>query len=242
MIQKNSPLPIYYQLEEAIKEAIQNHELEPGEMIPSEREYTEKYEISRMTVRQAISNLVNEGYLYRQRGKGTFVAHKKIEQPLQGLTSFSEDMRSRGLEPSTRVISFTEVNADHDLAAKLEVEAGTPIFELKRVRLADQQPMAYEMLYISKDLALGLTKEIAVTSIYSYVEKTFGLKIQHGRQVIEASIAQKKEAEMLEIAEGAPVLLIERISTLDTKKPLEVVRSVYRADRYKFTMNMERLS
>jgi GntR family transcriptional regulator len=194
-----------------------------------------------MTVRQALSNLVNDGYLYRQRGKGTFVAHQKIEQPLQGLTSFSEDMRSRGLEPSTRVISFTEVEASHDLAAKLEVEAGALLFELKRVRLADQLPMAYEMLYISKELAQGLTKEIAVNSIYDYIENKLGLKIQHGRQVLEASIARKTEAEMLEVAEGAPVLLIERRTTLDTNKPFELVRSVYRADRYKFTIDMERL-
>ncbi|MCK1991203.1 GntR family transcriptional regulator [Peribacillus muralis] len=242
MIHKNSPIPIYYQLEEAIKKAIQNHRLLPGEMIPSERDYTEKYEISRMTVRQAISNLVNDGYLYRQRGIGTFVAHQKIEQPLQGLTSFSEDMQSRGHEPSTRVISLTEIKADSDLAAKLEVEAGTPIVELKRVRLADRLPMSFETVYLSKDLSRGMTEEMAQTSFYSYIEKTFRLKIQYGRQSIEASIAQKTEAEMLGIAEGAPVLLIERISRLDSKKPFEVAQSVYRADRYKLTIDMERSS
>ncbi|WP_350299243.1 GntR family transcriptional regulator [Peribacillus frigoritolerans] len=241
MIQKNSPSPIYHQLEEEIKGAIQNLELVPGEVIPSEKEYTEKYGISRMTVRQAISNLVNGGYLYRQRGKGTFVAQQKLERPMLGLTSFSKDMISRGLEPSTRVISFTEVKANNDLAAKLEVEAGAPIFELKRVRLADRLPMAYERLFISKDLALDLTEEIAVTSIHDYVEKTFGLKIQHD-QVIEAAIAQKKEAEMLEVVEGAPVLLIERRSTLDSNQPLGLVTSVYRADRYTFKINLERLS
>ena len=177
MIQKNSPSPIYHQLEEEIKGAIQSLELVPGEMIPSEKEYTEKYGISRMTVRQAISNLVNGGYLYRQRGKGTFVAEHKSEPPLQGLTNFTEDMISRGLKPSTRVISFTEVKADQELAAKLEVEAGrTAIFELERVRLADRLPMAYERLYIPKDHALDLTEEIAVSAIHDYVEKKVGLK------------------------------------------------------------------
>ncbi|MGE7605890.1 GntR family transcriptional regulator [Peribacillus frigoritolerans] len=242
MIQKNSPSPIYHQLEEEIKGAIQSLELVPGEMIPSEKEYTEKYGISRMTVRQAISNLVNGGYLYRQRGKGTFVAEKKSDPPLQGLTNFTEDMISRGLKPSTRVISFTEVKADHELAAKLEVEAGTAIFELERVRLADRLPMAYEKLYIPKDHALDLTEEIAVSATHDYVEEKFGLKVQHGRQVIEAAIAQKKEAEMLEVAEGSPVLLIERRSTLEANQPLAVVRSVYRADRYIFKINLERLS
>lgn len=242
MIQKNSPSPIYHQLEEEIKGAIQSLELVPGEMIPSEKEYTEKYGISRMTVRQAISNLVNGGYLYRQRGKGTFVAEQKLEPPLQGLTNFTEDMISRGLKPSTRVISFTEVKADHELAAKLEVEAGTAIFELERVRLADRLPMAYEKLYIPKDHALDLTEEIAVSAIHDYVEKKFGLKIQHGKQVIEAAIAQKKEAEMLGVADASPVLLIERRSTLETNQPFAVVKSVYRADRYTFKINLKRLS
>ncbi|MGE7878463.1 GntR family transcriptional regulator [Peribacillus muralis] len=240
MIHKNSPLPIYYQLEEAIKKAIHTHQLMPGEMIPSEREYTGKYKISRMTVRQAITNLVNDGYLFRQRGIGTFVTHQKIVQPLQGLTSFSEDMQARGLEPSTRVISLSEIKAELDLAAKLEVEAGTPILELKRVRLADHLPMSLETVYLSKVLSGGLTEEMALGSIYSHAEKTFGLKIQYGRQFIEASVAQKIEAEMLEVAEGDPVLRIERISKLETNKPFEVAKSVYRADRYQLTIDMER--
>ncbi|WP_285766113.1 GntR family transcriptional regulator [Peribacillus sp. SI8-4] len=243
MIHKNSPLPIYHQLAEAIKKEIQTRQLLPGEMIPSEREYTEKYEISRMTVRQAVTNLVNEGYLYRQRGIGTFVAHQKIEHPLQGLTGFSEDMQSRGHEPGTRVVSLAKVEADLELSAKLEVKAGTPILELKRIRLADALPMAYETVYLSKVLSPGrVTEEMALTSIYGFLEKTFGLKIKNGSQSIEASIAQKLEADMLGIAEGEPVLRIERISRLDNNKPFEVANSVYRADRYKLTVDMERQS
>lgn len=95
---------------------------------------------------------------------------------MQGLTNFTEDMISRGLKPSTRVISFTEVKADHELAANLEVEAGTAIFELERLRLADRLPIAYERLYIPKDHALDLTEEIAVSAIHDYVEKSSALK------------------------------------------------------------------
>ena len=93
MIKKDSHIPIYYQIETEIKKLAETKDLKPGDLIPSEREFAEKYEVSRMTVRQAINNLVNEGILIRQRGKGTFIAEPKIEQPLQGLTSFSEDMR-----------------------------------------------------------------------------------------------------------------------------------------------------
>src|SRR5699024_385163 len=98
MIDKNSPIPIYYQLEEHIKKLIQDGELTPGDMLPSEREYGERYSISRMTVRQAITNLVNGRILYRVKGKGTFVMEQKMEQDLQGLTSFTEDMKARGLK------------------------------------------------------------------------------------------------------------------------------------------------
>src|SRR5690625_792519 len=104
MIDKNSPLPIYYQLSEQIKRLIETEQLLPGDLLPSEREYAERYNISRMTVRQAISNLVTESLLYRKKGKGTFVAEKKFEQNLQGLTSFSEDMQLRGYTPSNQQI------------------------------------------------------------------------------------------------------------------------------------------
>src|SRR4051812_20574632 len=100
MINKNSPIPIYYQLEEHIKGLIEEGVLKPGDVLPPEREYAEKYQISRMTVRQAFTQLVNEGYLFRLQGKGTFVAERKIEKTLQGIISFTEDMRARGLKPA----------------------------------------------------------------------------------------------------------------------------------------------
>src|SRR3954471_13942573 len=111
MINKNSPIPIYYQLEGYIKELIENGELQPGDVLPPEREYAEKYQISRMTVRQAFTQLVNEGYLYRLQGKGTFIAERKIEKPLQGITSFTEDMKARGLTPGSQLINFKIVPA-----------------------------------------------------------------------------------------------------------------------------------
>lgn len=239
-IDKDSLLPIYYQIEEGMKELIATEELKPGDVVPSERELAERYNVSRMTVRQAINNLVNDGYLVRQRGKGTFVANSKIEQGLQGLTSFSEDMRARGMNPSSKLLEFNLIQAPAAIAIKLAINEGEPIYELKRIRLADDLPMAYEMLYISQQLVPNLTKEIVSSSIYEYIENELKINITKGEQSLEASIARKNEAAILQIKEGAPVLLIERTSYMDNQKPLEFVQSVYRGDRYKFKIEMER--
>lgn len=239
-VNKDSLLPIYYQIEEGMKELIAREELKPGDLVPSERELAERYEVSRMTVRQAINNLVNDGYLVRQRGKGTFVASSKIEQGLQGLTSFSEDMRERGMTPGSKLLEFNLVKVSAAIASKLKIDEGELVYEIKRVRLADELPMAYEMLYISQHIAPGLTEEIAGASIYEYLEKALNITIAKGEQSLEASIARKNEAAILQIKEGAPVLLIERTSYMDNQKPLEFVQSIYRGDRYKFKIEMER--
>ncbi|MCD7036370.1 GntR family transcriptional regulator [Metabacillus sp. GX 13764] len=240
MINKESPLPIYYQLEEGIKKQIEDGVLHPGDTLPSEREYSEIYSISRMTVRQAISNLVTEGFLERKRGKGTFIAQKKFKQNLKGLTSFTEEMKKRGLEPETIMIHFNKIPASITLAGKLEIEAGTQVFEIKRIRLADGTPMAYESLYVPAHLLPELTIELAKSSIYDYAESMAGLEIGQAVQELEAVTAKKREAAMLEVKEGSPILCIMRKTRLKDGTVFEVVDSYYRADRYKFAVEMER--
>jgi GntR family transcriptional regulator len=240
MIKKNSPVPIYFQIEQRIREKIDKKELKPGEMIPSEREFAEKFQISRMTVRQAITNLVNEGYLQRERGKGTFVAVKKFEKNVRGLTSFSEDMRSRGFEPGTQVLDFIIIEADSLIASNLQIEVGAKVYQIERLRLADQQPIAFEVFYMSEDLVPGLTREVAGHSIYQYVESEIGLHLTSGVQELEATTAHKREASALGIKVGAPVLYIQQITYLEGQQPLEFVKSFYRADRYKYKVEMVR--
>lgn len=241
MVDKQSPVPIYFQLEEEIKDRIEKGDLVPGDLIPSEREYAQQHGISRMTVRQAINDLVNDGYLYRQKGKGTFVARKKIEQPLQGLTSFTEDMKKRGMTPSSRLLHFEIVPAPEKIAKKLEIEPNAPVYDIRRVRLADDLPMALETSVISANLVQGLTKEQARGSLYQTIEGKLGKRIDYARQVIESSTARQSESEALGIQEGSPVLLIQRNTFLTDGTPLEVVKSVYRADRYKLMIDMHRI-
>lgn len=238
MIIKDSHIPIYYQLEMVIKEIIK--ELKPGDPISSEREFSEKYGISRMTVRQAINNLVAEGVLVRQRGKGTFVAAQKVEQELSGLTSFSEDMYSRGLTPKTKILDFKTIPSPRIIASKLKIEEGDQVYEVSRLRIADDIPMALETSYLPKLLIKELQEETLHGSIYEYVEQTLHQKISHATQTIESTLSHKNESASLGIKEGAPVLLMERFSYLANGNPFEYVKSIYRGDRYKFIIDMKR--
>ncbi len=240
MIDKHSPIPIYYQLEEHIKDLIEKGELQPGDALPPEREYAEKYQISRMTVRQAFTQLVNDGYLFRLQGKGTFVADRKIEQALQGLTSFTEDMKSRGLKPGSQLLSFEVIPATAQIANQLAIKEYGPVYEIKRIRLADDLPMAIEINYISANLIKGITEEIVNRSLYEYIEGQLNLRIDYATQTIESSIANRMEAPYLKISAGAPVMLIHRNTFLHDGTPVEFVKSTYRADRYKFMIRMKR--
>jgi GntR family transcriptional regulator len=240
MINKNSPVPIYHQLEEYIKRQIENGILQEEAIIPSEREYAETFQISRMTVRQAINNLVSLGYLMRQKGRGTFVNKKKVEQELQGMTSFTEDMLSRGMKPSSSLLSFQIIPAENKIALGLRIDENKSVYKIKRIRLADGAPMALETAYIPVEIVPGLTEENSNLSLYQYIEENLSLSISEATQEIEASIAGSLDAKPLAINEGDPVLLIERISYLENGTPFELVKSTFRADRYRFVHTMKR--
>lgn len=240
MIKKDSPIPIYYQLAELIQGQIDRGELQPGDSIPSEREYAETYQLSRMTVRQAITQLVNNGYLRRVKGVGTFVAEKKIEYTMHGINSFTEDMKARGMKPGSQILQFELIPAPARIAPHLAVKENEPIYAIKRIRSADDVPMALETAYISANLIKGLTEEIINQSLYKYIEEDLNLRIDYADQSIESSVANEMESKYLNIETGSPVLLIQRIAYLQNGTPVEFVRSSYRADRYKFMIHIKR--
>ncbi len=240
MIDKNSPLPLYYQLEEQIKKSIETEEFQPGDALPSERELSESYQISRMTVRQAITNLVNKGYLFREKGKGTFVSNQKFEQNLQGLTSFTEDMKARNLVPGSKLLHFEIYPADHDIKAKLSLKDDELIYKIKRLRLANNDPIAVETSFLPVNLVPGLTPDKLASSIYTYIENDLKLTIGHASQTVEAAIVDAENQQHLKINKGVPILLIQRETYLENGTPLELVRSSYRADKYKFKIDIER--
>jgi len=231
---------MYVQIEEHLKQRIQQGEFLVGTAIPSERELTEMFGVSRMTVRQSITNMVNSGLLYREKGRGTFVAAPKVEQPLSGLTSFTEDMLSRGMTPSNRLISFEKMMPYVDVAQKLRLGEGEEVFLVKRIRYADDKPMAIEKTYLPVKLVPSLDKDALTGSIYSFIEKDSQMTIGHAMQRMEAALVNEEDADLLQIEVPSAILIIERISYLTNGLPFEIVRSSYRADRYQFLSEIGR--
>lgn len=240
MLDKESPVPMYVQIEEHLKRRMKQGEFTVGTAIPSERELTEMFDVSRMTVRQSVMNLVTEGLLYREKGRGTFVAAPKMEQPLSGLTSFTEDMLSRGMEPGTKLISLKKVVAEDDIAKALQLIEGEQVFAVKRIRYADHKPMAIERSYLPVKIVPELDLNTVEGSLYSFIEQQKELSISHALQSMEATLVNKEDAEFLQISVPAAVIVIERVSYLTDEIPFEIVRSTYRADRYKFTSEIRR--
>lgn len=240
MLDKQSPIPMYVQIEDYLKNQILQGDFVIGVAIPSERELTDTFGVSRMTVRQSITNLVNEGLLYREKGRGTYVATPKIEQPLNGLTSFTEDMLSRGMKPSNKLVSFEKMMPEMDIAHELQLAEDEEVFIVKRIRYADDKPMAIERSYLPVKLVPDLELDNIEGSLYSFIEKDKRLIISHASQRMEAVLVKKEDAEFLQICMPSAVLMIERISYLTNDVPIEIVRSTYRADRYKFISEIRR--
>jgi GntR family transcriptional regulator len=237
----SGPLPRYHQLKAIIREKVQLGEWQAGNLIPSERELCEQYGISRMTARQSITELVNEGLLYREQGKGTFVGRSKIAQQLQRLTGFSEDMRARSHRPGARVLSAEMRPADEVVAERLRIKIGQPVFRLHRLRLADAKPLALEISLVS---FIGcerlLEEDLERDSLYELLEAKHGLPPLEAEQEIEAGLAQSEEARLLDVGVDSPVLLTRRTTYTERGRPIEYARSVYRGDKYTFCTRLVR--
>lgn len=240
MIDKNSKLPIYCQIEDYIKAQIKNKIIEVDTMIPSERELIEMLNVSRHTIRQAIGNLVNEGYLYRLAGKGTFVKDRHLIYKENKYTSFTEDMDQLGKKLYSKVLSFDIVKASESLSSKLSVNENDPVIRVSRVRIADNVPLSYEIFYISKELVGDMDKSILEGSLIKYYEKVLKLKLGHSFETIEAILADEKTFEILETNINAPLLLIRSKLYMENGKQLHYVKNYFRGDQYRVNIRLKR--
>jgi len=227
-------VPSYQLIENEIKEKIKKFELKHGVKIPSENELKETYGVSRMTVRQALNNLVNDGFLYRHRGKGTFVNHTKMEKRIQGLLSFTEEMQLMNRKVTNKVASFQLMQASEEVAAKLFLNKNEEVYRVERVRSADGIPVLYETLYLPRRIFKDLTEQIIKESLYNYIEKTLKMSINFSIQSIEAVNADETVSNYLGLDYGSAVLHITLNTFLDNGHPFEYVTSYYRADQYRF--------
>lgn len=232
-IDRHSKLPYYQQLYEILRGDLLRGRWQPGGLMPPESELIERYEVSRVTVRQVLDMLVKEGLIYRQRGRGTFVAHPTIEQGLGRIVSFTEDMRQRGFEPASKVLSSALMSAPADIAEKLDVEPGEELARLERLRLADDEPMSIEESYIVHRYCPGiLSGDYASNSLRETLRHHYGLHIVRAKQVIRAISASRDLARVLSIPNRSPLLYVERVSYSRQGIPIEYLRVRYRGDRY----------
>jgi GntR family transcriptional regulator len=230
-----SPLPKYHQLKEIILAMIEKEELREGEPIPPERKFCEEYGVSRMTTRQAIMELVNEGVLYREQGKGTFVAAQKVQQEAERLTSFTEDMSRRGMHATSVVLEAGITKAGPVVARLLGVDEDKEVVRIQRVRNADGSPMALETSHLLREAANELlTLDLSNRSIYEEL-RSRGVRIEWAQQSYEATVINESEVDHLGVPTGSPALLLERVTYDDTNRPFEYVKSTYRGDRYRIT-------
>ncbi|HAL62398.1 MAG TPA: GntR family transcriptional regulator [Chloroflexi bacterium] len=241
-IRRDSPVPYYYQLEEFLKEQIENGTWEPGQQIPSEAELCEAFDVSRTVVRQALNELVHEGVLYRRKGKGTFVAEPKIRESLvQHLTGFFEDTVALGLKPSTKVLAQKVIPAPPKIADGLGLKGGEPVIMIDRLRFVDGEPIVLVITYVPYELCPELINEdLSTQSLYAILEKKYGLELVYGRRTLEAVAATKEEAKLLEIEEGDPIVLLRSISYLKDGRPIEYFKAKHRGDRSRFEVELVR--
>ena len=245
-LDKRLPTPLYHQLKAALLDAIQSGHWNPGDQIPTEAALAETYAVSKITVREALRELAAMGFVRREQGRGTFVARARLEQGPRELTSFTEEMRRHGYRPSSRVLSRESLAASGRVAEKLGVARGAPVLQLRRLRFADGEPMAVQTAYVPLDLAPGLARRsIASRSLYEILRTDYGLVPDRAREIHCAVAADKETAQLLQVAEGSPAMSAERISFLAGGRPLELVESVMRGDRYRIMLELvseERIS
>ncbi len=209
-----------------------------GQPIPAERQLAADLGVSRLTLRAALDELVRDGYLDRRHGSGTYVTEPKIAQPLT-LTSFSDDMRRRGMTPGSRTLELTTTVAGARLAHRLAVSPEARLIRVKRLRLADSKPMAMEVLHVPEVLVPGLTRaDFEDHSFYELLRERYGITIASGSQSIEPTVTNEEESEVLGVPLHTPAFLFERTTVSESGRIVEFVRSIYRGDRYRLVAEL----
>lgn len=230
--------PKYYELRQWLRHHVDG--LPPGTPVAPERALSERFNISRTTVRQALHDLAVEGRIVRMQGRGTFVASPKVTQNLQ-LTSYTEDMTAQGLRPGSKLIDVTLTEAEPEVAKRLDLPEGAPVVRIERVRYANDEPMAVETVYLDGLRFPDVGEQLSAgNSLYSLLKEKYGVIPVEGEETIETVLAPPSASRLLGTDSSTPMLLLTRSSRDATGRPLEYVRSLYRGDRFRFNAKLTR--
>lgn len=239
MVVESGGTPLYRQIQTDLRERVTGGDLAPGTQVETEQELMARYGVSRATVRQALSGLVSEGLLEIRRGRGTFVHGAALEHRLGGFYTFSREIERHGLRPGTRVRSIGVEPADPAVADALGLAVGTPVVALSRIRLADDQPIVSETSYLPAARFKGLeTYDFGVVSLYDTLTTAFGVRPVRARETFVPVLLGDDDAHILGGDPGDPVLDVERTTYDADGVIIEFCRSVLRADRYRYSVEM----
>ncbi|HEY6304695.1 MAG TPA: GntR family transcriptional regulator [Terriglobales bacterium] len=224
-------MPAYQKIQATIVKLIDSGQLKPGDAVDSERELAKIHEVSLMTARHALTALEREGLVHRRRGAGTFVAPPKIH--FNKLTSFTEQMASRSLTACSKLLSFSVVDNEQEVAARLALSTGSRLLRLERLRLAADEPLAVETCYLPAEHFAGLTRNsVARGSLFSILESSYGIHIAYADEEMDATAAAPATANLLKVARDAPLLRIRQVIYSTKGKATLYVVGLYRSDRH----------
>ncbi|SHF37592.1 GntR family transcriptional regulator [Caldanaerobius fijiensis DSM 17918] len=238
-LDEKSPIALYIQLRNILIDKIKSGQWKVNDKIPTERELCDMYNVSRATVRLALQELERDGYIYRKQGRGTFVAPPKIEQNITHFYSFSEEMKKRGLVPSSKILGFEVIKSDKKLADILNLKEGDEVLSLKRLRLANGEPIMLETSYLPYNMCRDMTREdVEKMSLYEALRTKCGIIPNSADETFEPVLTNSYEAEVLNYEAGKPALLLERI-TYSFGTPIEYNKGIVRGDRCKYRVSLK---
>lgn len=241
ILKRGAPVPLYHQLKAALLRDIEAGCWRPGDRLPTEDALIERFQVSKITVRQALRDLAQLGYIRREQGRGTFVQGPPLEEGPRELKSFTGEMRGHGFLATSRVLEQGLLPAPADIAGRLALADDAPVFRLRRLRLADGEPMGLQTAYISAALVPGIERlSFAGASLYEVLASRFSLYASAARETHQAVLVSEDVAPLLRVPAGSPALAAERLASLPDGRPLEFVQSVMRGDRYKIVLDLTR--
>lgn len=238
-LDKSSPIPLYHQLRTVLERKIERGDWKPNDRLPTEDDLALLYEVSKVTVREALKLLSSTGLVRREQGRGTFVNAPRLTQGPRQLTCFTGEMKQSGLSATSRVLEAGVISAGADLAHTLEIAAGELVFRLKRVRYANDEAMGIQTAYLPLSLVPGIADEdFSINSLYGTLQRRYALRPAQARETHVAVALDVDDARQLGLEAGTPALAAERLARLPDGRPLEYAVSVMRGDRYKIVLNL----
>ncbi len=239
-VDKKSLLPLYHQVESCIRNDIAKKRYLPDHSIPTEIELQKKYNVSRETVRKAISNLVFAGLVEKRKGVGTFVTHPKIVHRVGCIYGSYDEIVARGMIPSTIFIEKKDIKPPELMRKEMEVEKGDSVVKIKRLRLVNEEPVAILSSYLPKELVPDLTKvQFVNDSLYHTLERVYNFTLSESDEIIEAGSITSKDANQLQIKKGSPILVVKRLTFLNNSRIIEKLTALYRSDKFKYQVKLK---